>query len=115
MEYSLWPASVRCGRTRDVPSCDKKAIKDALSEVSQIVSSYEEPGFDNTIVALERIGRKVDDIASLLFNLNMAETGEELQAVAREVSPLLTRFSNQVTLNPGLYEKIARAASGSPY
>ncbi|MBC7557165.1 MAG: M3 family metallopeptidase, partial [Chryseobacterium sp.] len=45
-------------------------------------------------------------ISSVFFNLNSAETSEEMQKIAQEVSPLLTEFSNDITLNEDLFKKI---------
>ena len=66
------------------------------------------PTFENTIAALERAGETLGKITSVLFNLNSAETNKDLQAVAQEVSPLLTRFSNDITLNENLFERIKK-------
>ena len=42
----------------------------------------------------------------MLFNLNSADTTPELQAAAQEVSPLLTNFANDISLNPALFKKV---------
>ena len=49
-----------------------------------------------------------EEYTSILFNLNSAETNKDLQAVAQEISPLLTRFSNDITLNEKLFERISK-------
>jgi peptidyl-dipeptidase Dcp len=64
------------------------------------------PDFENTIASLDRAGETLGRITSLLFNLNSAETNKSLQKVAQEVSPLLTRFSNDITLNKRLFKRI---------
>jgi peptidyl-dipeptidase Dcp len=81
-------------------------IKTASKEIITISENPDPPDFENTIAALDRTGEKLDDITSILFNLNSAETSKELQAVAQEVSPLLTRFSNDITLNKKLFSRI---------
>ena len=68
----------------------------------------EPPDFNNTIAALEKSGETIGKITPVLFNLNSAETSKELQAIAREVSPLLTRFSNDITLNKKLFRRIRK-------
>ena len=64
--------------------------------------------FDNTVAALDRAGEKLGKITSILFNLNSAETNKDLQAVTQEVSPLLTRFSNDITMNEKLFIRIKK-------
>jgi len=81
------------------------AVRKAETEINSIVNN-EPPSFENTVVALEKSGETLGRITSVLSNLNSAETCKELQAAALEVSPLLTRFSNDITLNKNLFERI---------
>jgi len=84
------------------------AIKKTLEEVDAIVDNPAEPDFHNTIEALEKAGDLVNRITPVLFNLNSAETSQELQAAAMEVSPLLAGLANDISLNAPLFEKIKR-------
>ena len=83
-----------------------KAMKDARAEIDAITTNLEAPTFENTIEALEFSGRQLDRISSVFFNLNSAETNEEIQKIAQEVSPLLSEFSNDITLNEDLFGRI---------
>ena len=83
-----------------------EAIKIAKDEVNQIAESSEEPNFKNTLVALEYSGEKLSRISSAFFNLNSAETNDEIQKIAQEVSPLLSEFANDVRLNAKLFKRI---------
>lgn len=83
-----------------------EAIALASAEIDTITDNPEAPTFRNTVEALERSGEMVGDISLILFNLNSAETSKELQAAAQETSPLLARFSNDITLNRRLFERI---------
>jgi peptidyl-dipeptidase Dcp len=85
----------------------EEAIKYAAEEINSITANTDPPTFDNTISLLEKAGEKLDRISAVLFNLNNAETSKELQSVAQDVSPLLTRFSNDITLNEKLFERIS--------
>ena len=82
------------------------AIENAKTEISQITNNKAIPSFENTIEALEYSGEQLDRISSIFFNLNAAETNEEIQKIAQEVSPLLTEFSNDVALNAALFERV---------
>lgn len=84
----------------------KQAIADAKSEIDEIVSNPEVPTFKNTIEALEFAGQQLDRISDIFFNLNSAETNDEIQKIAQEVSPMLAGFSNDITLNTALFERI---------
>lgn len=83
-----------------------EGIQLARTEIDAIVANPEKPSFANTIEALEFSGQTLDRITSIFFNLNSAETSDEMQKIAQEVSPMLTELSNDITLNTALFEKI---------
>ncbi|MCW5516758.1 M3 family metallopeptidase [Muriicola sp. Z0-33] len=83
-----------------------KAMENARKEIDGITANEATPTFSNTIEALEFAGQQLDRISSVFFNLNSAETNEEIQKIAQEVSPLLSEFSNDITLNEALFKKI---------
>jgi Zn-dependent oligopeptidase len=84
----------------------EKGIALAKAEVDAIVNNPEPPTFQNTIEALAFSGDILDRISSIFFNLNSAETNDELQKIAQEVSPLLSEFSNDIRLNADLFAKV---------
>ena len=84
----------------------KEAIKVGLSEIDTIINQKETPSFKNTIEAVDNCGSLLGRNTSLLFNLNSAETNDELQQVVQEVAPLLTKFQNDIRLNEDLFKRI---------
>ena len=82
------------------------AIEKARAEIDAITSNPEAPTFENTIEALDFSGEELDRISSLFFNLNSAETNDQIQKIAQEVSPLLSEFSNDITLNEKLFKRV---------
>lgn len=87
------------------PAIDE-AIRSATLEIDRITENPELPSFENSVVELDRSGEKLGQIAAILFNLNSAETSKKLQSTAQAISPLLARFSNDVTLNEKLFLRI---------
>jgi peptidyl-dipeptidase Dcp len=83
-----------------------QSIEDARQEIDAITSNTNAPSFENTIEALEFSGQQLDRISSVFFNLNSAETNEEIQKIAQEVSPLLSEFGNDITLNKELFKRV---------
>ena len=77
-------------------------VKETKAEIDAITSNKDEPTFKNTIEALEFSGMQLDRVTSIFFNLNSAETSENLQKIAQEISPLLSEFGNDITLNLSL-------------
>jgi peptidyl-dipeptidase Dcp len=84
----------------------KVAIEKARHEIDAIAQREEDPTFENTIVALDESGELLGRISSIFFNLNSAETNDELQRIARDVSPQLASFGNDITLNQELFKKV---------
>ncbi len=81
-------------------------IKNARAEIDAIINNPETPTFENTIEGLDFSGNALDRLSSIFFNLNSAETCDEMQKIAQEVSPLLTEFSNDITLNEDLFNRV---------
>lgn len=81
-------------------------IATARAEIDAIIKNTEAPTFENTIVALDFSGNLLERLSSIFFNLNSAETCDEMQKIAQKVSPLLTEFSNDITLNEDLFKKV---------
>ena len=83
-----------------------ESIAQAKAEIDAIINNAEAPTFENTIVALDFSGEQLDRLSSIFFNLNSAETCDEMQKIAQEVSPLLTEFSNDIALNEDLFKRV---------
>lgn len=93
-------------RTEHYEPAFDQAITEAQQEINQIAVSDAKPDFDNTIVALDQAGEKLNTISSVFFNLNSACTNEEMQKVAQRVSPKLTGYSNSIYMNPRLFARV---------
>ncbi|MDG5800356.1 M3 family metallopeptidase [Marinilabiliaceae bacterium ANBcel2] len=84
----------------------KESIERAKKEIEKITANKEVSTFENSVEALEKSGTLLNRNASLLFNLNMANTCKETQKATGEASPLLSQFANDITLNSKLFERI---------
>jgi len=84
----------------------QEAIAMAKAEIDAIVTNAENPTFENTIEELSYSGDTLDRLSSIFFNLNSAETSDEMQKIAQQVSPLLSEFGNDVRLNTALFAKV---------
>jgi len=93
-------------KTEDFLPAFKTGIKNAKAEIEAITKNSEAPTFENTIEALDYSGEELDRLSSIFFNLNSAETNDKIQKIAQEVSPLLSEFSNDITLNEDLFKRV---------
>ncbi|MBN7812648.1 M3 family metallopeptidase [Algoriphagus sp. H41] len=85
----------------------KEAIQLGKADIEKI-KSEPLPNFENTIEALDRSGKKLGVISAVFFNLNSAETNDEIQKLAREISPLLTAHANDILLDQELFQRVAQ-------
>ena len=93
-------------KNQDFLPAIKWLIDETKSEINTISNNKEIPSFKNTIEALDFSGEQLDRVTSLFFNLNSAETNDEIQKIAQKVSPLLSEFSNDIRLNKKLFKRI---------
>src|SRR5690554_4716011 len=84
----------------------EEGIETAKKEIQEIIDNPEAPNFKNTLEAMAYSGMHLDRITSIFFNLHSAETNDELENIAQEVAPKLSEFSNDITLNPALFQRI---------
>ncbi len=84
----------------------QQLIEVTKTEIDAIANNTETPTFENTVEAIEGTGNQLDRATSLFFNLNSAETNEEIQKIAQEVSPLLSDFKNDLLLNKKLFKRV---------
>ncbi|WP_294303965.1 M3 family metallopeptidase [uncultured Chryseobacterium sp.] len=86
----------------------KELIQKSEEEIDEIVNNPTEPTFENVIEALAYSGEQLDRASNIFFNLNSAETSDELQKIAQEVSPILTEYSSKISQNEALFNKIKK-------
>lgn len=91
----------------------KQLIEDSLAEIDAIVENPAAPTFENVIEAMALSGEQLDRVSNIFFNLNSAETTDELQKLAEEISPLLTEYSAKISQNQALFDKIKMVHSQS--
>lgn len=88
----------------------KPAFEEALKrhnlEIDSITNNKEEPTFENTIVALENAGSLLNNVSTVFYNLNSANTNDSLQAIAQEMAPKLSAHSDEINLNAKLFQRV---------
>lgn len=92
--------------TRHYLPAFEKAIAEGKAEIDAITSNPDEPDFANTIEALEFSGETLNSVAGIFYNLLEADSNDEMQAIAEQVSPMMTEFSMYVSLNDKLFERV---------
>src|SRR5215467_8221692 len=104
-EFEIPPfAAIKAEHFR--PAFDR-ALAKHRAEIDTIAQNRAEPSFENTIAALEKGGRELERVANVFFVLAGADTSDDIEAIERDVSPMLARHNNALYLNPALYSRIA--------
>jgi len=84
----------------------KEAIQVHNDEIAEIVNNPESPTFENTIEALEASGKLLTQVDYIFNNLNASLTSEAMQNVAKEVSPLLSKHTDDISFNIDLFKRV---------
>lgn len=83
-----------------------KGMAEHKKEIDAIVKNKKPATFENTIAALDRSGMLLNKVASVFYGQNSANTNDKMQAVSREISPLLSQHSDDITMNAGLFKRV---------
>lgn len=83
-----------------------EGIKEQEVEINSIVSNKEKPTFDNTVLAMENSGKLLARVSTVFYNLNSANTNEEIQAIAKELAPKLSAHNDNIYLNDALFKRV---------
>lgn len=84
----------------------EKAIAENEAEIAAIVNNPEVPTFANTIDALDRSGELLDKVIGVFFNVIEADGNDEMNAIAEQVSPMLSALSDGIILNDALFQRV---------
>ncbi|HRP02896.1 MAG TPA: M3 family metallopeptidase [Candidatus Kapabacteria bacterium] len=84
----------------------KQAMKEHNQEIEAIISNKQSPTFANTIEALEYSGSLLNTVATIFFNINSANTNDQIQEIAGQVAPMLSAHSDEITMNEKLFKKV---------
>jgi peptidyl-dipeptidase Dcp len=81
-------------------------IEEQKGEIRAIITNTEEPTFVNTIKALEYSGKLLTKVARVFGALNSANTNDTLQQINKELSPILSKHRDDISLNDTLFLKV---------
>ncbi len=83
-----------------------KAFEEQKNEINAIITNPDEPTFDNTIKELEYSGELLTKVSRVFGGLNSANTNDSLQAISREVAPLMSKHRDDISLNDSLFQRV---------
>jgi len=83
-----------------------KGMEEQAQEINAIVKQRSAATFENTIVALDQSGKLLSKVSAVFYGQNSANTSDEMQAISRELSPLLSKHRDDIKLNAGLFQRV---------
>ena len=84
----------------------ERAMEEHNIEIDAITGNPEVPSFENTIAAFDLSGYRLSEVSSIFDNLNLSHTNDELQQIAREITPRRSAHSTNIPLNSELFARI---------
>src|SRR5437764_8425083 len=85
-----------------------RALAEHRGDIDAIARNASDPSFDNTIAALERSGGALRRIEAVFWNLVGTDADEALQAIEREMAPIMARHYLEITTNTALFARVDR-------
>ena len=93
-------------RTSDYLPAVKAGIAAQQAEIQAIIDNPEAPTFENTVEAYDRSGLLLERVCNVLFNVSESDATPEINAVVEEATPLVSAFSDEIFMNPALFERV---------
>lgn len=84
----------------------EEGIRLQKAEVDAIINNTEKPTFVNTIEAMEKSGKLLTKVSNVFYNLNSANTNDEMQKIAQTIAPMLSKHNDDINLNEKLFAKV---------
>lgn len=81
-------------------------MKEQKAEIDALVKQRSVPDFENTIAALDQSGKLLKKVSSVFYGLNSANTNDQMQALSKELSPLLSAHGDDISLNAALFARV---------
>ena len=84
----------------------EKGMSEGKAELEAMLKRKEEPTFDNTIAAFDKIGNLLTKVSSVFFSQASANTNDSIQKIEEQIAPLLSSYRDEILLNPVLFKRV---------
>lgn len=83
-----------------------KGIDEQKKNIDNIVANKQKPTFENTIIAFENSGKLIEKVSTVFYNVNSANTNDEIQKLEEEFAPIFSAHSDNILLNEALFKRV---------
>jgi len=84
----------------------EKGMTEGRADIEKIVKNKEKPTFENTILAMDNSGKLLTNVSLVFFAQSSANTNDSLQKIEMDISPVLSGYRDEISLNPELFLKV---------
>ena len=84
----------------------EKGMQEQAQEIEAIVNQKSVPDFENTIVPLDQSGKLLRKVSAVFYGQNSANTSDKMQELSKQLSPMLSKHEDDISLNPKLFERV---------
>ena len=81
-------------------------IAEQEAEIEAIINNEETPTFENTILPYDKSGKILNRVSGIFFNMIECSSSDELQELANQIYPMMSKHSDNIAMNPKLFERI---------
>jgi peptidyl-dipeptidase Dcp len=92
--------------TTDYVPAFEEGIKQENEDIDKIVNNTAPADFNNTILAYDRAGKLLTKVSKVFYNINSANTDDQMQAIARHIDPVMSQHRDDIYLNEKLFQRI---------
>ena len=103
--YMKYPPFDRIENKHYAPAFEK-GMQEHMQEIDTIALNESPPGFDNTILAMEKAGMLLNRVATVFYALTSAHTNDEMEKVRSDMAPKLSAHSDKILLNSSLFSRV---------
>ncbi|PQA60953.1 M3 family metallopeptidase [Siphonobacter curvatus] len=93
-------------RTEHFQPAFEEGMRQQAAQIQTLVRRRDMPTFENTIVAMDNSGEILDRVSTVFYNLNSANTNDEIQKIAQQLAPQLSKHRDDIQLNPDLFKRV---------
>ena len=81
-------------------------MAEEMAQIWDIIRNPEVPTFENTIVAMDKAGELLEKVTPVFGGLTSVSNNPDLQRLARQISPVMSKHRDDISLNPELFKRV---------
>lgn len=93
-------------KNEDYKPAFEKGMEQQSQEINAICNQKSVPTFANTVLALDQSGEILERVSSVFGAIKGAQSDQDIQDIAEQISPMLSEHSDNIFMNNSLFARI---------